>query len=77
MIKNTIFIEKQFISIDNKHCIKTTIIEDTIYFNIVSLELESYKTFLLTLKKCFDYTRNLNFRSNLIWQIRINNSYRS
>ena len=46
---------KIFTSIDDKHSISISIINNTAYFAIEKLEIENYKTFLLILKECFEY----------------------
>ena len=46
---------KKFVSIDKAHEFSINIIEDIAYFNIERIEPSQYKTFLLTLKKGFEY----------------------
>jgi hypothetical protein len=55
-------IYKKFISIDKLHSFEITILEDTSYFVILSLEPKHYKTFLLLLKKGFEYMKSNNVK---------------
>jgi hypothetical protein len=55
-------IPKQFISIDKEHILNITLIEDTAYFAIELLNSKEYKTFLLLLKKVFEYMKNNNVK---------------
>lgn len=50
-------IEKVFQSLDLKHEINTTIIDDILWFNINKLTNEHPKTFILLLKDVIDYMR--------------------
>lgn len=53
---------KVFNSIDNKHQIETTIIENICWFNINKFDFEYYKTFLLTLKDVLLYLKKNNVK---------------
>jgi hypothetical protein len=50
--------ELKFISIDKQHSFTIFIIEDTAYFTLHDIKPEKYKTFLLELKKGFQYMVN-------------------
>ena len=45
----------KFTSIDNFHSFNILVIEDTAYFSLLTINPENYKTFLLLLKRGFDY----------------------
>ncbi len=70
MDKNDILeytITKVFKSIDNKHSCTLTIypdisLENICYFSINNLEYEHYKTFLLLLKRTYEYMCNNNVK---------------
>jgi len=51
---------KIFNSIDIKHQIETTIIDNICWFNINKFDFEYYKTFLLTLKDVLIYLKKNN-----------------
>jgi hypothetical protein len=52
--------KKIFNSIDYKHQIIMTIIDNTSWFNINIIDLEFYKTFLLLLKEVLIFLKNKN-----------------
>jgi hypothetical protein len=54
------FVDKNFNSIDNKHQIETSIIDNICWFNINKFDFENYKTFLLTLKDVLIYLKKNN-----------------
>lgn len=51
-------IKKTFNSIDNKHQIDITIICEIAWFNIIKLDFESFKTFLILLKDVMIYIKD-------------------
>lgn len=54
-------IDKFFNSIDNKHQVEITIIDDDIcWFNICKIDFESFKTFLILLKDVMTYLKKNN-----------------
>ena len=53
-------LNKVFNSIDNKHQIEITIIDDICWFYINKFDFEYYKTFLLTLKDVLMYLKKNN-----------------
>jgi len=53
---------QQFTSIDKLHSFGITILEDTAYFALRSVEPSQYKTFLLLLKKGFEYMKMHNVK---------------
>lgn len=59
---NNSFQEKDFISIDKEHLIKTAITDDVGWFQIINLNFEKYKTFFLLVKDCVDYYRLNNIK---------------
>ena len=59
---DNLFQEKDFISIDKEHLIKTSITDDIGWFQIININFEKYKTFFLLVKDCIDYYRNNNIK---------------
>jgi hypothetical protein len=61
---------KIFNSIDNKHEINIKIIDDVSWFNIIKLDFENIKTFLLLLKQVIEYLnlKNIQFIKQYIYQ---------
>ena len=57
-----------FCSIDEKHEISIKILENTAWFNIVRLEYEHYKTFLLMFKELIEYlnSKNIQFIKQIV-----------
>ena len=53
---------RQFTSIDRFHSFGITILEDTAYFALRDVEPSQYKTFLLLLKKGFEYMKANNVK---------------
>ena len=53
---------KTFVSIDKNHSFTMEIIETTCYFRIEMLEPKKYKTFLLLLKKGFEFMIENNIK---------------
>lgn len=49
---------KKFVSVDKYHSFNVTILEDTAYFVLGTVEPSHYKTFLLLLKIGFEYLMN-------------------
>lgn len=54
--------ELNFTSTDKEHSFIISIIEDTAYFSLLTLNPEKYKTFLLLLKKAFEYMISNNIK---------------
>ena len=61
---------KIFNSIDNKHEINIKIIDDVSWFNIIKLDFENIKTFLLLLKQVIEFLnlKNVKFVKQYIYQ---------
>lgn len=54
--------KKIFYSIDKKHSVEITIIDDLAWFNIINIEYENYKTFLDLLKDTIKIFNNNNVK---------------
>jgi hypothetical protein len=59
---NNVMTSQQFTSIDKFHSFGITILEDTAYFALRSVEPSQYKTFLLLLKRGFEYMKQNNVK---------------
>ena len=59
---NNLFKEKDFMSVDKEHLIKTSIIENIGWFQITNVNFEKYKSFFLLIKDCVDYFRENNIQ---------------
>lgn len=61
---------KIFDSIDKKHQIEINIIDDIAWFNIIKLDYENCKTFLILLKKIMNYlnSNNIKFIKQYIYE---------
>lgn len=60
MENNTGQLNKIFNSIDNKHQIEITIIDNVSWFNINKFDFDNMKTFLILLKDVMTYLKNNN-----------------
>ena len=59
---NNLFKEKDFLSVDKEHQIKTSIIDNIGWFQITNVNFEKYKSFFLLIKDCVDYFRENNIQ---------------
>lgn len=59
-----------FESIDKKHQIDIKLIDDIAWFNIIKLDYENYKTFLILLKQVMEYlnSNNIKFIKQYIYE---------
>ena len=69
-MENIYNFEKSFISIDGKHKIDITILDNIVWFNINNIEFECCKTFLDLLKDIVKYlsTKNISLIKQYVYE---------